>query len=507
MKRQCKNPFLTPARKLCDRLKLADRRGDLEAELEILGVGRKNTARDFYVKKLADLMAVAVICAAVMIALLIYGRLEDRHVADATIARPGYGEAASDESLNLVISGEEETEAVEVHIEARQYTDDEVEGLFQTAQAEMKKTIIGENESLDDVKRPLELSDSFADGRVKAEYEFHPSNLVDDDGTILWDTVEEYRRAQESEAQADARTASSAGSQTASSVDSPVTPSADPDAASKQDSQTKADSGTSGADGVILNIFVTLTCQGKEQVFKCAARLTEPDKTSAQELSDQISQAVSRAADADPTAASVKLPGEVQGRKLTWYRPKSTGSRVIFLAVLLLPVFVWTHADQEVHDRAKERKAQLELDYSELLWKLTMLLGAGLTISGAWKRIVSQYLSQKEQTGVRYVYEEMQLTLREMRSGVPEETAYENFGRRCSLPEYIKLGSVLAQNLKKGSKGLTALLEKEAQMSMEMHKMAAKKAGEKASVKMLLPMLMMFGVVLIILMVPAFLAM
>ena len=101
----------------------------------------------------------------------------------------------------------------------------------------------------------------------------------------------------------------------------------------------------------------------------------------------------------------------------------------------------------------------------------------------------------------------MRLTLREMNSGVPEAGAYENFGRRCSLPAYIKLGSLLSQNLKKGSKGLNALLEHEAVLSMEQHKMAVRKLGEKASVKMLLPMILMFGVVLIILMVPAFLSM
>ena len=114
---------------------------------------------------------------------------------------------------------------------------------------------------------------------------------------------------------------------------------------------------------------------------------------------------------------------------------------------------------------------------------------------------------KQEKSPKHFVYEEMILTLREMRSGVPEAAAYENFGRRCGLPSYIKLGSLLSQNLKKGSKGLTALLEHEAVLSLEQHKMAVRKMGEKAGIRMLLPMILMFGVVLIILMVPAFLSM
>ena len=210
---------------------------------------------------------------------------------------------------------------------------------------------------------------------------------------------------------------------------------------------------------------------------------------------------------------------------------------LIILFMLILPVAYWAHEDSKIHDAAKERMTQLELDYSQILWKLTMLLSAGLTIRGAFTKIADQYVaehaaqgsgigehspkysgqtdrktakkSQKSQKSAarRYVYEEMILTLREMRSGVPEASAYENFGRRCGLPSYIKLGSLLSQNLKKGSKGLTALLEHEAVLSMDQHKMAVRKLGERASVKMLLPMILMFGVVLIILMVPAFLSM
>jgi hypothetical protein len=243
------------------------------------------------------------------------------------------------------------------------------------------------------------------------------------------------------------------------------------------------------------------------------------------------------------------------------------------ILMLVIPIAFWAREDSKVHDAAKARQAQLELDYSQVLWKLTMLLSAGLTIRGAFSRITDQYEAEiaekygtqsarrprprperqrsaekqpctgkqtytekqpctgkqaytekqtctgkqantrmqtsirKTEGGKRYVYEEMLLTIREMSSGVPEASAYENFGRRCGLPMYIKLGSLLSQNLKKGSKGLTTLLEHEAVLSMDQHKMAVRKLGERASVKMLLPMVLMFGVVLIILMVPAFLSM
>lgn len=227
-----------------------------------------------------------------------------------------------------------------------------------------------------------------------------------------------------------------------------------------------------------------------------------------------IREAVESAQTENPSDPQMKLPTEVDGRALHWSYPQEGTVRMLLVLLLILPAAYWVHADSRVKDLAKARQEQLELDYSQLLWKLTMLLSAGLTIRGSFTRIAAQYESERKRASgaaagntKHYVYEEMILTLREMRSGVPEASAYENFGRRCALPSYIKLGSLLSQNLKKGSKGLTSLLEHEAVLSLEQHKMAVRKMGEKAGIRMLMPMILMFGVVLVVLMVPAFLSM
>ena len=93
-----------------------------------------------------------------------------------------------------------------------------------------------------------------------------------------------------------------------------------------------------------------------------------------------------------------------------------------------------------------------------------------------------------------------------MRSGIAEAQAYENFGRRCQIPEYIKTGTLLAQNLRKGSDGLADLLEAEALRGMEERQNLARKLGEQAGTKLLFPMMLMLGVVMVILMAPAFLS-
>ncbi len=442
------NPFTRPAEFICDRLGLSQKKSSLNQEIFQLNSGRKNSTREYYVRKIAATLLAAGAALLLLIIVFVTEGHKDRSISDGILARPGYGESASSSSLNLTISGEAETESIEIRLEPRSYSRVEVRALLEKAEEELDTVILGDNESLDSIRRPLYFPEKLQDGAVEADYEVTPYGMVDENGMITGEVL-------------------SAGS--------------------------------------IVNINVTLTCQGQIRIRSFLARLYPQELSEDEQLQQEIQRAVRNAQEADPENTTVRLPSKIGDRTLRWYYPKSSAYYLLILFAILLPFFLWTHSDQKIHDEAKRRHDQLDLDYSEMLWKLTMLLGAGLTIRGAFARITAQY--QAEKTSKRYIYEEMLLTLREMKSGVPEAVAYENFGRRCGLPTYIKLGSLLSQNLKKGSRGLTQLLEREALMSMEQHKMLARKLGEKAGIKMLLPMIMMFGVVLAVIMVPAFLSM
>ena len=108
-------------------------------------------------------------------------------------------------------------------------------------------------------------------------------------------------------------------------------------------------------------------------------------------------------------------------------------------------------------------------------------------------------------THFRTVYEEMRYTMNELKNGRPESECYEAFGRRCESPVYRKFGMLLNQNLRKGTKGLTNLLQREAQEAFEERKNMAKKLGEEAGTKLMIPLFLMLAVVFVIVTVPAFL--
>ena len=464
MKGFSQNPFDAAARWIVQNIYLG-RKGSrgrifgknetLSQELMELGTGKKNCVQDYYVQKISRFLMVSVLCLAVLIVVLVTEHRQDRRITDGVLERPGYGEGGKDQSLMLRV-GSDESESFDVYLDARTYTAAQEKSLLKNAVSRLEAVLPGENASLDEVRVPLCLPAVLEEGAVSVEYYISPGGLVDEDGSIC---------------------------------------------------------GEPDQGGSLVTIHATLTCQNRTSTYECAARIYPPILSASEQFRKNVRSAVDEAQQADPTGTEVKLPSKVDGRTLNWSYPRDSSLTLIMILMLVLPIAFWAREDSKIHDAAKARTAQLELDYSQLLWKLTMLLSAGLTIRGAFTRITDQYEAERggkhniENAGKRYVYEEMLLTLREMNSGVPEASAYENFGRRCNLPMYIKLGSLLSQNLKKDSKGLTALLEHEAVLSMDQHKMAVRKLGERASVKMLLPMILMFGVVLIILMVPAFLSM
>ena len=168
-------------------------------------------------------------------------------------------------------------------------------------------------------------------------------------------------------------------------------------------------------------------------------------------------------------------------------------------------VFQFTAEKQKQKEQRKKEIRQMQFDYPQLINKFSLYIGAGMTVRRAWIQIVKEYDKEKHYLGERTVYEEMRYTMNELKNGRPESECYEAFGRRCESPVYRKFGMLLSQNLRKGTKGLTNLLQREAQEAFEERKNMAKKLGEEAGTKLMIPLFLMLAVVFVIVTVPAFL--
>ena len=86
-----------------------------------------------------------------------------------------------------------------------------------------------------------------------------------------------------------------------------------------------------------------------------------------------------------------------------------------------------TYIVQKKNEEKREQELrikELKYDYSELIAKLTLLLGAGMTIRKAWEKMVEDYMKKKQAGGgVKIVYEEMYITDCNIKSGISEYEA------------------------------------------------------------------------------------
>ena len=201
---------------------------------------------------------------------------------------------------------------------------------------------------------------------------------------------------------------------------------------------------------------------------------------------------------------ALSLPDEIAGHAVTWGRDTAiSGYQVLGMGGLIfLLLAAWGR--QKASEALKIRKNRLLQDYPEILEQFSLLIGAGMTVKSAWYKIVDNYQERKDRCGKRPAYEEMVRTCFEMQGGVPEGESYENFGKRCQTQEYMRLGLLLSQNQRKGTRGITELLSLEAIHAFEDRKARAKRKGEETGTKLLVPMIMMLAVVLVIVIVPAF---
>ena len=105
------------------------------------------------------------------------------------------------------------------------------------------------------------------------------------------------------------------------------------------------------------------------------------------------------------------------------------------------------------------------------------------------------------------LYDEMRIALAEIQAGKPEAMAYESFARRCHVKEVTKFVSIIVMNLKRGGSGVVGVLRDQGDECWQMRKDAAKRLGEEAGTKILIPMMIMFLGIVLIVVTPAVLSM
>ena len=368
-------------------------------------------------------------------------------VRDGYLVREEYGGTSYTENLEVDVGGEKESVALSVPPRIR--TEKEVSALLAAACADLPDIVLG-GMPASHVDRDLLLVNNLGDEGITVSWMTGNPSVIDWDGKICRD----------------------------------VTP--------------------AGSD---VRLLAELSLDGYTRELTMDVTVYPRNLTPAEKLRDDVERAVDAENASSAGDEKLFLPGQIDGRPVSWSMPdSSTGLMILIMGILSSVLFLFSKIQNRGIELDKKRQ-QLMCDYPNVISYLVLLLNAGMSMRMAFARLASDYRKSLDRGGQAKVgYEVIAYASAEMEKGVSEIDAYMHIGRNTPEIRYKTFSTLLVQNLRKGSRELTGILEREAAEAFEERKKQARIMGEQAGTKLMFPMLLMLGVVLVILMVPAYLS-
>ena len=209
-----------------------------------------------------------------------------------------------------------------------------------------------------------------------------------------------------------------------------------------------------------------------------------------------------------PYSSTVSLPSNISGSDVAFFLPDNNSNLIFFPIGIITCIILLFASSKELNSKVRLRNNQMLSDYPEIVSKLLLLSNAGLNIRNAFKKITEDYYKGLSANDIpHYAYEELSITLNSLNSGKSEATAYTEYGKRCRLMPYMKLGSLLEQNLNKGAKEMRFQLGSEVKNAFQNYKSETITKSKQAETKLIFPMLLILIVIMLLIMVPAFMNM
>lgn len=217
-----------------------------------------------------------------------------------------------------------------------------------------------------------------------------------------------------------------------------------------------------------------------------------------------IEQVKGRLDQAEMTQTSLILPDTIYAdgivRHISWYTQDEKKEAGLWILLLWsIPICLIPLGRYEIRQKRKEKEKRIQFVYPNVLQKLTIFLGAGLSLQAAWERVVISG-NKKEP-----LIEEMERTRIQMRHGMSPQEALRQFGERLHSQELRHLTSMLCRNLRRGDEFLLDHLKEMNHEAWESHKKRVRIQSAEAETKFLIPMFIMLIVILLIVLTPALL--
>lgn len=150
-----------------------------------------------------------------------------------------------------------------------------------------------------------------------------------------------------------------------------------------------------------------------------------------------------------------------------------------------------------IENKVRKRHMAITMELPELVNKIVVLSGAGLTLQSALFKVAT------ELNGDKILYKELSHTMNMIHSGEPADVAFDHMCVKCNMPEMRRFVAIIIQNIHRGGSDVSHALKSVGDELWTNRKASALRVAEEASTKMLFPMMLMLFAVVILVVAPA----
>lgn len=447
------------------------------------------------------------------------------------LPRSGYG--GSKQYITLEVSGltEDTSVPLDITVSPKRYTEEEANAVFREIYDQLEELVVAEGESFANLQHDLRLMTKLPKYGVQLSWDFYPElDPALAAGSVTPDADAAAEALAEGEVSMD-EDAAAEGEAAAEDADATAIAMAEQREAARayyrkyrhlMDSDGTLHNETlppgtvvTGYLSLIMSTDIVPTGTDGETKYLKTQYHSAPYRiyvgivpralSRYESLLLQLQQAITTEDEGSLGENMLSLPTEIDGQRIYYSEHEDRSYLLLPLLGVIAAMAIYMRQGQARRTEKKQREALLMLDYSELVSKLMVYIGAGLTVRNALETI-SQHFDALIARGIkedRPLYQELRTMVIQFRRNMPESEIYLSFGRRVNLKPYTKLVSLIEQNRMNGARNLRAMLELEMEDAFEQRKTTARRLGEEAGTKLLLPLFIMLGIVMIIVIVPA----
>ena len=418
------------------------------------------------------------------------------------IERSSYGTQKTPYKIKMDVENLKKDMEFSVSVSPRKYKKEEADEVFKEKFENLKVEILASNEDYENVNSKLSFKSDLGDG-IKATYSFEPSrkrkNTID------------YKVKLASESEIATRSNIASKSETDDFLYYVKYKNIIDGSGNVNNEDFKIDETVNG----FIEIQLSTEIKEKEGSYRSdkyllAITVTSKKMTELESFKNSFKKEVEKQDRDTINLDTISLPTIVNNFKIR-YKDKLDLSFLLLPVLGILMVILLEAKDkEEENEKRKRRQRLLEMDFAQIISKILLYVSSGMTIRNSLIRLAEQYQvkkSKEEKFEERVAYEELVIVKNKLTSGYSEVRAYEEMAKNINLRTYTRFLNIIIQSIKNGNKELKNILNVEVQDALYERKQNAKKLGEEAATKLVLPLMMMLAVIMVVIMVPAFMGM